>query len=62
MFNIYIPKLKAYVPFDTEQLAVCAVYYTEEELDDVIDLALLLKDEQWFKELVKEKEEVKWHG
>jgi len=49
----------SFVPFKLEQLAVCPVYYTEEELDAVIDLALLLKDKAWFEELIKEKSKCK---
>ncbi|MNU34867.1 hypothetical protein D3C71_234530 [compost metagenome] len=58
--SIYIPSVESYAPFSLQTLAICPVYYTEEELDDVIDLALLLKDKAWFEELIKEKESIKW--
>jgi hypothetical protein len=49
----------SFVPFKLDQLAVCPVYLKEEEVDTLIDLALLIKDKEWFEELIKEKEKFK---
>jgi hypothetical protein len=58
--TIYDPKRQGFMSFDKDQVVNCPVYVTEEELDELIDLALLLKDKAWFEELIKRKETIKW--
>ncbi|MNB69362.1 hypothetical protein D3C75_158910 [compost metagenome] len=59
-YVIVIPSLNTERFFPKEVVVKCPLYLTEEEIDDVIDLALLLKDKKWFEELLKEKDSCRW--